>query len=366
MPWARDPPGPDGRAARPRRRRTSPTPPGPRRSRPTIVLLHALGCTGLLTWFPAIEPLSRRFRVVTLDLRWHGRGIQQRGVLARRLRRRRGCAPRRARPRRGDRRRLLDGLDRGAAGLAPAPGDRVRGLVLCATTDRFQMSARRSARSSPGWAPTMLGAAQRLPLAHRGARRPRGRPAPLDLEPTRHPGVGARASSVRTSPWAVGQALAALGRHHSRPWLGRIDVPTAVVVTRQRPRDPARAPARAGPRHPRRDHRTTSTPATRRARWRPRCSCRPSSRPSPPSTRGAATSARASPRTRQADVAQSPNPTVSGAHTRVPGSLAGCRRGRCLVRARRERSPARSTTTGRGKSASVARPEGDSARLGPV
>ena len=33
-----------------------------------------------------------------------------------------------------------------------------------------------------------------------------------------------------TSPWAVGQALAALGRHHSRPWLGRIDVPTAVVV----------------------------------------------------------------------------------------------------------------------------------------
>jgi 3-oxoadipate enol-lactonase len=34
-----------------------------------------------------------------------------------------------------------------------------------------------------------------------------------------------------TSPWAIGQALAALGRHHSRPWLGRIDVPTAVVVT---------------------------------------------------------------------------------------------------------------------------------------
>ena len=34
-----------------------------------------------------------------------------------------------------------------------------------------------------------------------------------------------------TSPWAVGQAVAALGRHHSRPWLSRIDVPTAVVVT---------------------------------------------------------------------------------------------------------------------------------------
>jgi pimeloyl-ACP methyl ester carboxylesterase len=36
-----------------------------------------------------------------------------------------------------------------------------------------------------------------------------------------------------TSPWAVAQAVAALGRHHSRPWLGRIDVPTAVVVTTQ-------------------------------------------------------------------------------------------------------------------------------------
>ena len=34
-----------------------------------------------------------------------------------------------------------------------------------------------------------------------------------------------------TSPWAVGQAVSALGRHHSRPWLSQIDVPTAVVVT---------------------------------------------------------------------------------------------------------------------------------------
>ena len=49
--------------------------PGPHPESPTIVLLHALGTTGLLTWFPAIEPLSRRFRVVTLDQRWHGRGI---------------------------------------------------------------------------------------------------------------------------------------------------------------------------------------------------------------------------------------------------------------------------------------------------
>ena len=50
--------------------------PGPSPESPTIVLLHALATTGLLTWFPTIRPLAERFRVVTLDQRWHGRGIQ--------------------------------------------------------------------------------------------------------------------------------------------------------------------------------------------------------------------------------------------------------------------------------------------------
>src|SRR4051812_27856589 len=49
--------------------------PGPSPDSPAIVLLHALGCTGLLTWSRAIEQLSRRFRVVPLDQRWHGQGI---------------------------------------------------------------------------------------------------------------------------------------------------------------------------------------------------------------------------------------------------------------------------------------------------
>ena len=50
--------------------------PGPSPDSPTLVLLHALGCTGLLTWYPTIEAFSRRYRVVTLDQRWHGQGIQ--------------------------------------------------------------------------------------------------------------------------------------------------------------------------------------------------------------------------------------------------------------------------------------------------
>ena len=50
-----------------------------------------------------------------------------------------------------------------------------------------------------------------------------------------------RAASTRsTSPWSVAEALTALGRHHSRPWLGRVDVPTAVVVTNRDRVVPAR------------------------------------------------------------------------------------------------------------------------------
>lgn len=37
--------------------------------------LHAVGCTGMLTWFPAVGALRERDRVVTFDQRWHGRGI---------------------------------------------------------------------------------------------------------------------------------------------------------------------------------------------------------------------------------------------------------------------------------------------------
>src|SRR3954451_20762412 len=113
--------------------------PGPSSEAPTIVLLHAMGCTGLLTWFPAIEPLSRRFRVVTLDLRWHGRGIHSDEFSLV------DCAD--------DVGALIDVLELEevlVAGYSMGSivaqrvwrqhGSRIRGLVLCATTDRFQMN----------------------------------------------------------------------------------------------------------------------------------------------------------------------------------------------------------------------------------
>jgi 3-oxoadipate enol-lactonase len=120
--------------------------PGPSPRSPTIVLLHALGCTG---------PLSRRFRVVTLDLRCHGRGIQgEQFSLV-------DCAD--------DVGALVDVLeleDVLIAGYSMGSivaqrvwrqhGSRVSGLVLCATTDRFQMTVPERAFFT-GMGATMLG-----------------------------------------------------------------------------------------------------------------------------------------------------------------------------------------------------------------
>jgi pimeloyl-ACP methyl ester carboxylesterase len=210
------------------------------------VLLHALGCTGLLTWYAAIEPLSRRFRVVTLDLRWHGRGIQgEEFSLV-------DCAD--------DVGALIDALeleDVLVAGYSMGSivaqrvwrqhGSRVSGLVLCATTDRFQMTVAERAFFT-GMGATMLGL-RAVARSRTAVHASRTAARALDVEP-RDIEEWALAELRSTSPWAVAEAVAALGRHHSRPWLGEIDVPTAVVVNRHdRVIDPSRqlAVARAIP-----------------------------------------------------------------------------------------------------------------------
>jgi pimeloyl-ACP methyl ester carboxylesterase len=225
MPWAHIPPG--ELVELPGRGTTYVTDtPGPADESPTIVLLHALGCTGLLTWYPCIEPLSRRFRVVTLDLRWHGQGIHSEEFsLA-------DCAD--------DVVALLDvlGIDRAVVGgysmgsivaqrVWRQHPSRIEGLVLAATTDRFQMSlAERFFFTAMGSA--ML-AARGISHSRTAVWAARAAADAADFEPSDIEEWALR-EFKSTSPWAVGQALSALGRHHSRPWLGRIDVPTAVVV----------------------------------------------------------------------------------------------------------------------------------------
>ncbi len=202
--------------------------PGPTPDAPAIVLLHALGCTGLLTWFPAIEPLSRRFRVVTLDLRWHGQGIHSEEFSLV------DCAD--------DVGALVDVLgleDVVVAGYSMGSivaqrvwrqhRPKVRGLVLCATTDRFQMTL--PERAFFAWmSATMLGL-RTVSRSRTAVHASRTAARALDLEP-RDIEEWALAELRSTSPWAVASAIAVLGKHHSRPWLRQIDVPTAVVVNR--------------------------------------------------------------------------------------------------------------------------------------
>jgi pimeloyl-ACP methyl ester carboxylesterase len=201
--------------------------PGPSPESPSVVLLHAVGCTGLLTWFPSIEPLSQRYRVVTLDQRWHGRGIHSAAFsLA-------DCAD--------DVAALIDELDLRdviVAGFSMGSivaqrvwrqhPDKVDGLVMCATTDRFRSTV--AERSFHQGMELAMWATRGLSHSRTAVHTARAAVTALDLRPT-DVHDWALAEFRSTSPWAVGQAVAALGRHHSRPWLNRIDVPTAVVVT---------------------------------------------------------------------------------------------------------------------------------------
>ena len=271
MPWARIP---EGRMVElPGRGSTYVTDtPGPHPESPTIVLLHALGCTGLLTWYPAIEPLSRAVP-----------GGHARPALARAghpdARSSRWSTAPTTWPRcstcssleRGDRRRLLDGLDRRPAGLAPAPGPGRRAWCSARppTGSRSTLPER---AFFTGMGATMLGACAPSPGRGRRCTRPARPPRRWTSSP-RHPGVGARASSAAPARGRSARRIAALGRHHSRPWLRQHRRADRGRGHQRRPRDPARPPARAGPRRSPAPPSTTSTPATPPACWRPRRSC---------------------------------------------------------------------------------------------
>jgi 3-oxoadipate enol-lactonase len=195
-------------------------PPAGRRDAPTVVLLHALACTGLLTWYPSLEALSARYRVVTLDQRWHGRGI------------------------RSPRFRLEDCADDVAA-LADVLGieqfvpvgysmgslvaqlvahrrpDRVHGLVLGASTMRF-----RRGEADP--------LALRV-LAHRlrqlSERKLRGGPFGAPVADVTDAKRWALAQFRTTSPAEIAGATAVIARFDSTSWIGRVTTPTAVVIT---------------------------------------------------------------------------------------------------------------------------------------
>jgi len=212
-----------------------PGPPGA----PTIVLVHGLAATASLNWFAAFGPLSKRFRVLALDLRGHGRGIR-----ARRRFRLADCAD--------DIVALADVL--GIDAVIPVGysmggpiaqlvwhrhPERTAGLVLCATSRNFGGSIQERMFYRSLYAITFG-----LDLVHRvGVLAP-----PAIREPAQTTVVDRVAmprwaldEMRRNSPATVLEALGAIGRFSSHAWIGDVDVPTAVVVTT---RDRAISPAR--------------------------------------------------------------------------------------------------------------------------
>jgi pimeloyl-ACP methyl ester carboxylesterase len=199
--------------------------PGPSPDAPTVVLLHALGCTAYLTWYPVLEELSKTYRVITFDQRWHGRGIRSRRF------RLDDCAD--------DAVAVLDELGLESAvfagysmgGLvaqlvAHRHPTRVTGLVLCATARNF-----RGKRREKLFFPVMTLAMHPLSryALQRVERLAEALPSSPNLDAST-PAFG-KAEFRSTSAWSMPEVLGELGRFNSAPWVGEIRCPTAVVVT---------------------------------------------------------------------------------------------------------------------------------------
>lgn len=201
--------------------------PGPTPDAPVVLLMHAIAATGPLTWFTVVDDLRQRYRVVTFDQRWHGRGIRSADF------RLDDCAD--------DAVAVLDALGVEQAvvvgysmGGAVAQllwhrnPERVAGLVLCSTSARWEghMGERVFFRMLGLASEGLLAVAADKVAAHADAV-----PAPSDEAAE----AGLRAwcmSELRaTSLWSLPVALAELGKFDATGWIGDITVPTGVLVT---------------------------------------------------------------------------------------------------------------------------------------
>lgn len=194
---------------------------------PTLLLLHGWTASADLNWFPAFRALGRRFSVIAMDHRGHGRGIR-----SRRRFRMGDCAD--------DAAALLRELGTGpiiAVGYSMGGPvaqllwrrhpELVDGLVLCATTRTFASRAQEKVGFA-GLGGLSL-ASRVVPVAVRREVASRLVGSPQDDS------AGLRSwivSELQRSDWtAVLEAGRAIGHFDSRRWIGEVDVPTAVVAT---------------------------------------------------------------------------------------------------------------------------------------
>jgi pimeloyl-ACP methyl ester carboxylesterase len=175
---------------------------------PPLFLLHALACTGLLTWYPSLDALAARYRLVIFDQRWHGQGIR---------------SPRFQLPDLADDVVAvadLLGVDRFCVAgyslgslvaqlTAHRHRDRVAGLVLCASATHFGRSDAVQQR--------LEALALRRALAP-AVRRPSER------------GSWAWQQFRSTSAREVAGAARTIAGFDSRAWIGGLNLPTALVV----------------------------------------------------------------------------------------------------------------------------------------
>lgn len=193
-------------------------------SGPPVVLLHGITASAGINWINTFEAIPGDRLVVAPDLRGHARGPRARPGMS--------VADHVA-----DVVALLDRLEAPTAtvvgfsmGGAVAQQltldhpDRVRALVLFATTSRFRMDRRRV------WSYGIPALGARVASAMPGPAREQ-----LIARFVPHPDPGVRrfviSESARHVPWEVSRAADALSRFRSTPRLAEIDTPTAVVVT---------------------------------------------------------------------------------------------------------------------------------------
>lgn len=204
---------------------------------PTVLLLHGLVASGGLNWFQAFAPLAEHFRVVAIDHRGHGRGIRS----WRRFRLS-DCAD--------DAAAVLDelGIDEAIAVGYSMGGpiaqllwhrhpEKVSGLVLCATSNRFVPGVRErmafvtavAAISGTTRIGQFLGGLPVRPVVRRIARS-RGTTMKVRPDNLRR---WAAAEMRRHDARMVTEALAATTNFDSSKWLHAVEVPTSIIVTRE-------------------------------------------------------------------------------------------------------------------------------------
>lgn len=196
---------------------------------PVLVLLHGAGLDAEVNWFPVGPALSRHFRVITLDMPGHGRGLP-------------ATSPYRLEDCADDVAAVLRALDTGpvvAVGYSMGGmvaqlfwhrhADLTAGLVLCATA-RNAAGTLWEQMFSLGMPMAMRTARWMPPLFLAGADSIAGPLLDAQMDP------GARRTTLahmRRTPLAVVlEAMHAVSRFTSHQWIGTVDVPTAVVVTR--------------------------------------------------------------------------------------------------------------------------------------